>query len=158
MTPVFTLLNSLGDNEVLQGLYNDHFGFSVGDVEFWADYDSSPVFPVSEQPESDNFYITYNYRDFFPDGTWWHLNTEIQITLYCNNIKLMENVFAEVRKSYSDYEYAAQRLNTYSRLNMSEAPSVNWIQYKDGQPYKSNRQENGVMSRTSVIRLNSSVC
>jgi hypothetical protein len=158
MTPVFTLLNSLGDNEALQGLYNEHFGFSVGDDNFWADYNSSPIFPVSEQPESDNFYITYNYRDFFPDGTWWHLNTEVQLNVSSNNIKLMENVFSEIRKSYSDYEYAAQRLNNYSRANMSEAPLANWIQYKDGHPYKPSSQENGVMNRICVIRLNSSVC
>jgi hypothetical protein len=158
MTPVFTLLNAIGSSTVLQELHNEHFGLSAGDAEFWSDYNSSPVFPVSEQPESNNFYITYNYKDSMPFETWWHLNTEVQLTVSTNNIKLMENVFAELRKSYSDYEYAAARLNLHSRLNMTEAPSINWIQYKEGQPYNPSSQENGVIRRIAIIRLNSVVC
>lgn len=156
--PALKVVKFLGDSTALQDLYNNHFGYTSGDPLFWEDYASSPIFPVNEQPESDKFYILYNFADSMPSGEWWHLDTTLMVYVASNNINLLGEFGVELIKLIGDYEFAADRINQWAADNNVEGPHVNYMGYGMSDPITPQEQENGVYSRLFELTLNSVVC
>lgn len=155
---IFHLMKYIGNNSDLQSLYNTHFGLQAGDAGYWSDYTDSPIFPVNEEPEADDFYIVYNYRDMFDDEAWWHLTTDARLTINCNNVKLVEEVSKQLRVMFKDYEFAAQRMNKWMGQAGLQDYIVNWTKYQTGQLVQPREQENGIHQRTLRIIVNATEC
>ena len=156
--PAVKVMKYIGDLTTLQDLYNNHFGYTVSDTAYWADYASSPIFPVNEQPESDKFYIIYNFADSMPRGEWWHVDTTLMMYVVANDIALLGEFGVELVKELGDYEFAAGRINQWSADNNVEGPHINYIGYGVSDPISPQEQENGVYSRLFELRVNSVVC
>lgn len=157
-TPAFKIIKYIADLTDLQDLHNDHFGLSVGDDGYWEDFASSPIYPVSEQPESDKFYITYNFADDFDFGTWWHLDTSMVLYVFVNDLMLISDVTDTLRSELSDVNYAADRINQWGVDNNIEGPMINWTTYLGAEAIAPQEQENGVYGRSIELLVNSTVC
>lgn len=155
---IFHTMKYIGNDSELQSLYNTHFGLSAGDAGFWSDYASSPVFPINEEPESEDFYVVYNYRDTFEPNAWWHLTTDVRLTINSNNVKLIEDVSKRLREIFKDYEFAARRMNTWLGGEGLQDYIVNWTRYHSGQLVKAREQEDGIHQRDIRILVNATEC
>ena len=155
---IFHTMKYIGADSGLQSLYNDHFGYVSGDAGFWADYATSPVFPANEEPEAADFYLVYNYRDSFDVEAWWHLTTDLRLTINSNNIGLIEDVSKRLREMFKDYEFAAQRMNVWMGSAGLEGYIVNWTRYHTGMLVEAREQENGIHQREMRVLINATEC
>lgn len=155
---IFHTMKYIGNDSELQTIYNTHFGYTSGDPLYWSDYASSPIFPIDEQPEADDFYVLYNYRETFADNAWWHLTTDIRLTINVNDVGVIELFSKRLRDIFKDYEFAAKRMNTWLGQNSLQDYIVNWTMYHSGGIIEGREQENGIHSRDVRILINSTEC
>lgn len=158
MSAVYSLINYLGSLEELRDVFNGNFNFSIGDAEYWEDYATSPIFPVSEQPESDNFYILYNFSESHEQDSWWHVEASMSIYVASNKVHVIEEASSIIRKALSDYEFAASRVNAWASGESLTYSPINWIRFLSAGPIMSESQENGVYGRVINIQFNYTDC
>lgn len=154
MSAVFGLMHYLGDLEELRDLYNNHYGLNVGDTGHWLDYYSSPIFPVQEQPESDDFYILYNFAESHMPEKWWYVDATLSIYVASNSIELISNISRVIRRELGEYEGSVRRVMSWASANSVDMPSLNWIRYANSDSIMSQSQENGVYGQIITLNLN----
>lgn len=151
---VFGLMNYIGSIQGLQDAYNTHFNLSPGDDTHWSDYSDSPIFPVNEQPESDKFYILYNFAEGHPPNGWWNVEYTVAMKVHTNNIKLLNDVTKILRQELGDYNFAAERVGNWMAANNVDSQPVNYIRYNGSDFVDAQEQENGVYSVILTFNLN----
>lgn len=97
--------------------YNTFFGLSSGDAAYWGDWDSSPVFPWGEQPESDRFYIVYQSREQGHESRFWETKVYIDYFVYSTNIKLIEDTIKAMMKTAGQNEYSVIEFDKWALAN-----------------------------------------
>ena len=158
MSAVFGLAQYIASLEELQALHNDHFGYVSGDTLFWSDYSNSPIFPIDEQPESDNFYMLYNFAESHKKEVWWHVDTVFSLYVASNNVKLIADATRVIRKAVGDYHYATKRIMDWAVVNSIDMQPLNWIRFDDADMIIPQEQENGIKGRILTIRFNYTDC
>lgn len=133
--------------------HNDHYSLTSGDPGYWDSWDSSPVFPWSEQPESDKFYIVYNNREKHHPSHFWEHKVYIDYFVRSNNVKLIEKTISEMVKMAGRNEYSVTDFDKWLMQNNTtiEGYTVQDMYAELTSDVTPPEQENGVFGK--AVRL-----
>ena len=97
--------------------HNTHYSLTSGDAGYWDSWDSSPIFPWGEQPESDRFYILYSTKERGHDYHFWETKVYIDYFIYGNNVKLIDDTVSAMRKKAGKNEISVREFDTWMLNN-----------------------------------------